>query len=121
MMANPHRGEVSVRLFAPDHPDGQDYLLRPTYSALAEMETIMAMPIGSVIGEVTRCNLKAIADALRVLVTAGGVAVSRDRAVELVEHTGVMHVRIALQQAFEGAMTAGRPLPKGWAAKIRTI
>lgn len=88
-MANPHRGEVAVRLHTPEKPDGAPYTLRPEFEAFATIEAETGCAIRDLAARIDRGSLPVVKVALRELLKAAGTPVNDDAVIAMINHTGL--------------------------------
>lgn len=90
MAANPHRGEVTARLRTQRYPDGKDFVLRPTFEALSQIETLHGgKPLLDVIKALSRHSVVSVGICLTALLRAGGTEIDRDDLATILEKTGI--------------------------------
>ncbi|GAB4155085.1 MAG: hypothetical protein Tsb0016_27130 [Sphingomonadales bacterium] len=107
MRANPHRGEVPLRL------DGRDYVLRPSFEALvaveAERGSLLTMIERASAGELL---LDDIATLLWACLRAGGAELERGQVGDLVMRMGLAAVTPAFRDVLTMALS-GHALAEG--------
>ena len=106
-MANPHRGEVALTL------GGRSFALRPTFAAIAEIETRCGQGLVALARRLTAGDIR-VSD-FAVIITAGlkaaGEPARYDKVGELVLEEGVGALAPAVGEFLRQAIAGGREEP----------
>jgi len=109
---NEQRGEVAITLA------GKSFVLRPTYGALAEIESTLGCGIVALVRRLERGDFGVVD--LAVIVTAGlkaaGEPATQDKVGEMIRQAGFAPVVKATAAFLENALTGGQEPGKNQAA-----
>lgn len=117
-MTNPHRGEVKI------HLAGRDFIMRPTFQALAEIEHLAGAGIVEIANRLI-AKQYGVRDAAAIITpaikAAGEVGANYERVGEMVVETGLTNIAPSLLQFVVNAISGGEPKKAGEAKAAETV